>query len=279
MKIIVTGYLGMLGSEIYTLLKKKYKIIGLDKDKVDLEDFPAAAKLINAFSPDIIIHTAAMTNVDQCEDAPAEAELQNYKVTENIAKLSNRKKIKLIYISTDYIFDGEKKGFYLEDDITHPISVYGWTKLRGEKAVLKYKRNLSIRIAWLFGKNRKNFVNFVIDNLKQGKNLKIINDQFGTPTYAPDLSLAIEFLIEKNAAGIFNAANDGECSWYDWARFIKSNSGLSGSLTPISSTEFKRSAPRPKNSKLENFRLKEEYSYNLPHWQDATLRFLKGLGY
>ncbi len=280
MKVAITGYLGMLGSELYKLFREKNNTVtGFDRDKFDLTDFSRTESEIAKFSPDILIHTAAMTDVDGCEKEPSQAEMLNHLVTENLAKICGKKKIKLVYISTDYVFSGKKQDYYIESDTTHPISVYGWTKLRGEKKVKKHKRNLIIRISWLFGKKRKNFVNFVVDNLKKDSEIRIINDQVGTPTYAVDLSLAIKFLIQKDASGIFHCSNSDECTWYDWAVYIQKISRLGGEITPISVKDFPRPAPRPKNSRLLNSRLVEEYSYKMPSWHNATKRFLKELGY
>lgn len=270
----------MLGTELYKLFNnRKNIVIGFDRDKFDLTDFSKTESELEKINPDILIHSAAMTDVDGCERDPEAAELINHSVTENLSKICSRKKIKLVYISTDYVFSGNKRDFYRESDIPHPINVYGWTKLRGEKAVNRYKRNLTVRIAWLFGKKRKNFVNFTVDNLKKGSELRIINDQAGTPTYAVDLSNVIKFLIIKDATGIFHASNSGECTWYDWALYIQRFTGLGGRLVPVSHSEFNRPAVRPLNSRLLNLRLLEEYSYKMPDWRSATKRFLTELGY
>lgn len=281
MKIAVTGHLGMLGSDLFEILNRnEFDVSGLDLDTIDLSDFRLTREVISEIQPEILIHTAAMTGVDDCEKHPEKALLQNGKITENLVEICSYNSIKLIYISTDYVFNGNKSGFYTEEDPVDPINVYGSTKLYGEKSVLKNENNAVIRISWLFGKRRGNFVTFINDSINQGKDLKIISDQIGTPTYTIDLARAILHCISSGGKlkGIFHISNEGECSWFDWAVYIKQITGSKINIEPIPASQFSRPASRPGNSRLSKEKLKRVFGYVMPGWKDATARFLKEKG-
>ncbi len=227
------------------------------RSELDLEQPGSADQLIQDFRPDVVIHSAAATQVDQCETDPAWADRLNYQATAVVALAAHRVRARLVYLSTDYVFNGDYYAPYSEDHPTDPQSVYGRTKLRGELAVRATGDHLVVRTSWVYGEG-KNFVRTMLRLAREGKPLKIVGDQVGRPTWARDLSLGIKALVEGNApTGIYHFQNEGEkASWAEYARVIFQTAGIDHPVEPITTEEYlainqgKKIAPRPKYSVL-----------------------------
>ncbi|MFQ5953422.1 MAG: dTDP-4-dehydrorhamnose reductase, partial [Candidatus Omnitrophota bacterium] len=237
--------------------------------------------IFTAREPDLVIHAAAWTDVDGCEEDPDKARLVNTTGTQNIVKAAAHMKIPLIFISTDFVFDGEKETAYKVDDQGKPISVYGKTKWEAEEIV---RRDLDsymiIRTSWLYGKNGKNFVDTIISKSKTEKKLKIVNDQVGSPTYAKDVARAIKELIDVTdvyGQDTYHITNGGRCSWYVFARQIladiKAAEGIA--MEPITAAELGRPAPRPRFSTLDNSKFNKKTGYIMRPWDDALRDYIE----
>ncbi|MFH1644833.1 MAG: dTDP-4-dehydrorhamnose reductase [Candidatus Omnitrophota bacterium] len=287
MKVLVLGSEGMLGSDIVkSLSEKKIDVVGADlraKDlPVDITDKKALFSLTIEQKPDIIILSAAYTNVDECESKPDKAYSVNSEGAKNAAEAAKLSGAFLIFISTDYVFDGESPVPYLENDKPSPLSIYGNSKLKGEQYIIQaLDKYLIIRTSWLYGKNGKNFVDTIIAKLKDGESLSIVNDQFGSPTFTIDLAeviarLIAELRIKDKGLRILNITNSGTCSWYDFAKEIAKLSGCEEAIIePVESEHMKLPAKRPKNSRLDSSRFEKLYGKSLPRWQDALGRYLE----
>lgn len=254
MKILVTGANGMLGQDLCPMLEDEdIEIIETDIDSLDITNEADVRRVIEKESPDAIIHCAAYTNVDKAEEDIKTALLINEKGTENIAKLCGEKDITLVYISTDYVFDGEKKTPYLPTDTPNPVSNYGLSKLKGEEAVASHCTKFYIpRTSWLYGHHGKNFVETMI-SLKDKEELKVVDDQIGCPTWTCELAEGIiGLLLNEEPFGIYNVCGSGHTSWYGFAKEIFNQMGLKVNLKPCTTDEFPRPAKRPKNSRMDN---------------------------
>lgn len=236
----------------------------------------AVEKVITDAAPDAVIHCAAYTAVDKAEDNEEICRKVNAYGTENIAKVCKKLDCKMMYISTDYIFDGEGTRPWEPDDaVTKPLNVYGQTKYEGELAV---RENVSkffiVRIAWVFGVNGNNFIKTMLKLGKERGAVKVVNDQIGSPTYTADLAVLLCDMIESEKYGNYHATNEGLCSWYDFACEIFKCAGMDVDVTPVAATEFPTKAKRPYNSRLNKDKLTENGFNKLPSWQDATKRYV-----
>jgi len=285
-KILVTGSEGMLGSALMRALPKAGLLpegadIRSKKNRADLTQPDETKEIISKIRPDIIIHTAAYTDVDGCEISPDKAYAVNGDGVRNVSEASKEIGSFVIYISTDFVFDGNKGKSYTEEDRTNPISVYGKSKLKGEDFIRATLDNyLIIRTSWLFGKNGKNFVDTIIQKTASERILKVVEDQKGTPTFVDDLAKAISNLISQNiigqGLGILNITNSGSCSWYEFAKEIINEKGLGSvvAIEPISSDMLDKKARRPKLSVLDNRSFAKIYGKKLPSWQDGLSRYI-----
>ncbi|MBC1528595.1 dTDP-4-dehydrorhamnose reductase [Listeria seeligeri] len=276
MSILVTGANGQLGTELVQLLKEhNLTVTEWDKDSVDIVDKSAVKKAISEVKPEWVIHCAAFTNVEAAED---ELKAVNWEVnvdgTENISEAAASVGAKLVYISTDYVFDGTKEEAYLPEDQTNPLNQYGIAKLAGEKIALeKNKATYVIRTSWVFGKYGNNFVYSMLKLAETHKELKVVNDQLGRPTYTYDLADFIRFVIEKNPAyGIYQFSNNGTATWFDFATEILKDKDVT--VKPCTSDEFPQKAERPKTS-IMSLNKVEQLGFTIPTWQDALVRFKK----
>lgn len=278
MKILITGAKGMMGSDLMKVIsqKKEYNLIGATRNDFDITDYSQTLQFLKDKRPDIVIHAAAYTKVDDCESHSETAYKVNETGTKNIASGCKDINAKLICISTDYIFNGRKNTPYLENDMPEPLSVYGDSKLKGEKAVQDILNDfIIVRTSWLFGRNGNNFISAILKQAEKTKTIKVVNDQTGSPTYTIDLSHAIEKLISCNAKGIFNITNSGECSWYQFAKKILELAGIKGvDVVPITSEELKRPARRPAYSILDCSKFKSVTNYNMRHWEESLKDYL-----
>ncbi|MBU2597649.1 MAG: dTDP-4-dehydrorhamnose reductase [Actinobacteria bacterium] len=277
MKILITGSKGQLGSELVELLSKDNEVYGFGHEELDITDKNCVIEIISKIVPDIIIHSAAFTNVDGCESNIKTAFDVNIIGTGNVAMASKKNKSKMVYISTDYIFDGKKNSPYLESDIPNPVSIYGISKYGGELVGKHFLDNFFIvRTSWLYGKRGKNFVNTILDIAKDKKELRVINDQVGSPTYVPDLAKAISALISTKYYGIYHITNSGECSWYEFTKKILKYAEIKDvKVIPISTEELNRPAPRPKYSVLANLNLEKRGIHKMRNWDLALKDFFK----
>ena len=260
MKVLVTGAKGMLGQDLCPILEDNgYEVIETDIDSLDITNLEIVKRVISEAIPDIVIHCAAYTNVDMAETESEKAKFLNFNGTENISKVCSALNITLVYISTDYVFDGNKQSPYLPEDIPNPINVYGMTKFAGEEAVKKYCQKYYIaRTSWLYGHHGKNFVETMI-SLCEKDNLKVVDDQIGCPTWTCELANGIVKLLSDYKYGVYHVCGSGSTSWYGFAQEIFEQYGkLSGNsfcgknLSPCKTSDFPRPAKRPAFSVMNN---------------------------
>jgi dTDP-4-dehydrorhamnose reductase len=282
MKILVTGAGGMLGSVFcQKLIDAGHEVSGIDIKsgfaKVDIAKKEAIGDFVKKAKPQIIVHTAAYTDVDGCELNPDEAYKINAEGTKNVALASGAAKALLVYISTDYVFDGNKKDAYEEPDKTSPVNIYGKSKLLGEGYAREInKKFLIIRSSSLFGKNGKNFVKAILNNAALPGSLKVVNDQRSCPTYVNDLASAVINLINIKSTGIYHVSNSGICSWYEFADEILKTAGIKKDILPIKLEESSRAAKRPKMSALSCGKYNKATGKPMRHWKEALGEYFNG---
>ncbi len=271
--ILITGSNGQLGSEIRELaVNSKQQFFFTDVAELDITDKSAVESFVAENKIDIIVNCAAYTNVDKAEDESELADKINHKAVKNLAEVSADKKLFLIHISTDYVFDGTKNTPYLETDPTAALGVYGETKLAGENVVKKSGcEYLIIRTSWLYSKFGKNFVKTIQRLTNEKDSLKVVFDQVGTPTYAGDLAKAILEIIETEKhignSGVYHFSNEGVCSWYDFAVEICDFFGNTCDIQPCHSDGFPSKVKRPNFSVLDKTKIKETFGLKIPHWK------------
>lgn len=276
MKVLVTGANGQLGYDVVEVLKlRNIECCGTTRNDFDLCDFTRAEKFITAFHPDVIIHCAAYTAVDKAEDEKDICRAVNAVGTENIAKICKKINAKMLYISTDYVFDGTKKGFYEVDDTPNPINVYGQTKLEGEQAVQKIlDKYFIVRISWVFGEHGNNFVKTMLRLGKERKKISVVSDQIGSPTYTEDLAQLLVDMVQTDKYGIYHATNEGECSWAEFAEVIFKVAGINVNVKHITSDEYFTKANRPQNSRMSKYCITNNGFKKLPKWEESLRYFL-----
>lgn len=277
MKVFVTGVKGQLGHDVINELKKReIHAIGVDIDEMDITDADQVKKVITDAAPDAVIHCAAYTAVDAAEDNVELCRKVNAQGTENIAKVCEALDIKMMYISTDYVFNGQGERPWEPDDEREPLNVYGQTKYEGELAVEEHvKKFFTVRIAWVFGVNGKNFIKTMLNLGKTHDKLTVVNDQTGSPTYTYDLARLLVDMIQTDKYGRYHATNEGLCTWYEFACEIFKQAGMDVLVAPVTSDEYPSKAKRPANSRMDKSKLVENGFEPLPSWQDALNRYLK----
>lgn len=274
-KILIPGGKGMLGFSVQEILKeKKFDFKILDLPEFDLTKREMVEEEIEKYKPTHILNLSAYTKVDQAELERDKAFEVNEKGVENLVFFSKKLKIKLIHISTDYVFNGEKGGEWVEDDIPNPINTYGLSKLKGEEKVKKLSDFLILRTSWLFGPSGLNFVKTISEKLKNGENLKVVKDQRGCPTYTKVLAKALLLMIEKNSKGIYHFCQPPETTWYDFALKIREFLGLKNIIEAVSSKEYKTLAKRPANSVLSVKKFLREFDFKIPSWEISLKEYL-----
>lgn len=276
MRILVLGHRGMLGSEVMARLGNDHDVIGRDVEDFDLTQIASCKQVVDEVCPQVVINCAAYTDVDGAEENRDLSFAVNAAGVENLCRVCEGKGMKIVHISTDYVFDGKKGDLYNEEDVPSPINTYGASKRAGEEILMNWSGAfLLVRTAWLFGKNGKNFVTSIINQTRNKRYLKVVDDQVGSPTYAWDLAGAIKLLIELEAEGIFHVTNRGLCSWYEFAKKILEFAEIRGvSVEPIKSYELNRRAPRPAFSGLSSRKFTEVTGKTLRFWQAALSEFL-----
>jgi dTDP-4-dehydrorhamnose reductase len=278
-RILVIGAKGMLGGDLMGVLLSSFpndEIFGWDIEEIDIQKEEDTVFKIEKLRPYVVIHIAAYTDVDGCESNEEKAFSVNAEGTKHVALGASRCQAKMVYLSTDYVFDGKKKEPYLENDPPHPLSVYGHSKWKGEQYVQESVRDfLIIRTQWLYGRYGKNFVTSILRQASEKRALSIVNDQIGSPTYTADLAKAISTLIQFDAGGIFHVANSDLCTWYTFGQAILKLSGMDKvRVIPISSKELARPAARPLYSAFNCQKLKKETGLTLQPWSEALKEYL-----
>jgi len=285
-KVLVTGANGQLGREIKKIRNSFRQIYTFtDIDELDVTNKKVMERYLTSNPADYIINCAAFTDVDGAESEPEKAMVLNRDVLVNFKEcLEKLPDTRLIHISTDYIFKGDTTHPLTEEDQTDPQSVYGRTKLEGEKVLLGHPRAIIVRTSWLFSVFGKNFVKSMINRMDQRTDLKIVYDQIGTPTYAEDLARAIMQIISEVDSGIsdfvpgiFHYSNEGVCSWYDLAMEICRLINCKGFVLPIESHEYPLPAARPVYSVLNKSKIKKVYGVEVPYWRDSLEKCIKNL--
>ncbi len=276
MKVLVTGVKGQLGYDVVKELEKRnIEAVGVDIEEMDITDAESVAEVIKNTAPDAVIHCAAYTAVDAAEDNAEICTKVNVDGTRNIARVCKQSDIKMLYISTDYVFDGKGERAWEPDDERNPQSVYGRTKYEGELAVQELlEKYFIVRIAWVFGINGKNFVKTMLKLAETRDSLTVVDDQFGSPTYTFDLAKLLADMIVTDKYGVYHATNEGICSWYEFACEIFKAAGIEMNVKPVSSAEYGAKAARPANSRMSKEKLTENGFEKLPHWKDALERYL-----
>lgn len=280
MRVLVTGVKGQLGHDVMDeLAAKGIEGIGVDVEEMDITDAAACEKVITEAKPDAVIHCAAYTAVDAAEDNLELCRKINAEGTRNIARVCKAMDIKMMYISTDYVFNGGGERPWEPDDHREPLNVYGLTKYEGEIAVEQnVQKYFIVRIAWVFGVNGKNFIKTMLRLGKEKGAVSVVDDQIGSPTYTYDLARLLVDMIQTDKYGRYHATNEGLCSWYEFACEIFRQAGMDEvKVTPVDSDGFPAKAKRPSNSRMSKEKLTENGFERLPSWQNALERYLKAL--
>lgn len=280
MKFFITGVNGQLGHDIKLELENRgySNIYAPSSGEVDITDLEQVRTAILGYRPNVIFHCAAYTAVDKAEEDRQACYNVNVLGTSYIAEYAAEVGAKLIYISTDYVFDGTKEGIYIENDEVCPINYYGETKYLGEQMVREIADNHIIaRISWVFGINGKNFVKTMLRLAETKKELGVVCDQVGSPTYTEDLSKLLVDMAFSDKKGIYHATNEGYCSWYEFARYIFEVNNIDIVVNPVLTKDYKTMAKRPLNSKLSKDKLVNDGFERLPDWKDAVKRYSKVL--
>ena len=281
MKVLVTGVKGQLGYDVVNELKKRgHEAVGVDIEEMDITDEESVNRVIREAAPDAVIHCAAYTAVDAAEDNVDLCRAVNATGTGNIARVCKALDIRMMYISTDYVFNGQGTRPWEPDDQREPLNIYGQTKYEGELEVEEnLKKYFIVRIAWVFGVNGKNFIKTMLNLGKTRDKLSVVADQIGSPTYTFDLARLLVDMIETEKYGRYHATNEGLCSWYDFACEIFKQAGMNVTVEPVTSDQFPVKAKRPMNSRISKDKLLENGFQPLPSWQDALRRYLTEIEY
>jgi len=280
MKVVVTGAKGQLGMDVVCILADKgFDVYGFGREEFNITNIEQVKKVISEVKPDVVIHSAAYTKVDLAESEPDQAFLINAYGTRNVAVASEAVGAKLVYISTDYVFEGTANKPYHEYAQTNPLSIYGKSKLAGEKFVHDFHTKFFIvRTSWVYGKHGNNFVKTMLKLAQEREELMVVHDQIGCPTYTVDLANCILELIQTEKYGIYHVSNSGQCSWYEFAKAIFEEAGVQIKVNPCKTQDFPRPAPRPMYSVFDHMALRLNGFEDLRHWKEGLKNFLEDLG-
>ncbi|WP_160032783.1 dTDP-4-dehydrorhamnose reductase [Paenibacillus sp. An7] len=282
MRVVVTGAGGQLGTDVFKLFSSNgHEVLGCDRTKLDITNQAECNQVIDAFQPDAVIHCAAYTAVDAAESDVDGAYLINAVGTRNIAVAAEKIGAKLVYISTDYVFDGTSTTAYREYDNTDPQSIYGQSKRAGEiLAQTLNSRYFIVRTSWVYGAHGNNFVKTMLKLGQEKPELQVVHDQKGSPTYTVHLAEFLLELVDTECYGIYHASGTGECTWYEFTREIFEqakeilNVKITANLIPCSTEQFPRPAPRPSNSVMDHVSIRTNGFKDFPHWKDGLSEFL-----
>ena len=281
-RILVTGVRGQLGYDVCReLARRGYENVrGIDIEELDITDERAVHAYVRDFKPDRVFHNAAWTAVDRAEGCPEKVYAVNALGPKHIAEACREVGASMVYISTDYVFPGDGDAFYREEDPKGPLGVYGRTKLQGEEFVASaLERRFTVRISWVFGINGNNFVKTMLRLAETKKELSVVCDQTGSPTYTMDLARLLCDMSETEKYGVYHATNEGICSWYEFAEYIFEVAGLSVKVRPVTTEEYQamvKQAARPLNSRMSKEKLRASGFEPLPDWHDAVSRYIHG---
>ena len=270
--VLVIGAKGMLGQDLMALYGEAAR--GVDIDEIDITDLLSVQRVLTALRPAVVINAAAYTDVDGCETNRDRAMQVNGEGVAFLAMVTREIGALLVQVSTDYIFDGAKGSPYVEDDLCHPLSVYGESKLAGEMNAWVNPEHLIVRTQWLYGLHGKNFVETMLRLAAEKDELAVVDDQIGSPTWTVDLAQAIKALIDKGCRGTYHAVNSGTCSWNEFARTIFAAAGKTVAVNPMSTEQLNRPARRPLLSPLDCGKLQRDAGYVFPSWQQALNNYL-----
>lgn len=282
-KYLITGYKGQLGYDIVRELENRgeFDYKALDSSQMDITNREQVLKIVKEYHPDVIFHCAAWTAVDKAEEEEEKVQEVNVVGTKNLVDASLEVDAKIIYLSTDYVFDGKKEGYYKEDDSVSPMSVYGRTKYEGEEEARKNPKHFITRISWVFGINGNNFIKTMLRLSETHNEVTVVDDQVGSPTYTVDLAKLLVEMSYTEKYGTYHVNNDGYCSWAEFAKYIFESNHKDTKVIPVTTEEYiKNAGPqayRPRNSKLSKGKLVEAGFEMLPSWQNATDRYCKEL--
>jgi len=275
MKILITGADGMLGSDLNRVLNENHEVMPTDIPSLDITDINQVENIISSYKPNIVINSAAYTNVDECESNSKLAYEINSFAPKNLAIVCDKYNSKLIHISTDYVFNGENDKPYVESDKTEPINVYGETKLKAEELIRNtFDNYVILRTSWLYGLNGNNFVKTMVELSESHDEISVVDDQRGSPTYTHDLAIAILELLENDLNGTYHLTNSGNCTWFDFAKNIFEIANVDVDLKPVATDEFPRPAKRPKYSVLNNGKWKNDGLTPLRNYKNALNDYL-----
>ena len=280
MKVLVTGVRGQLGYDVVKeLTRRGLEAVGVGREEMDITDAAAVERVITDAKVQAVIHCAAYNAVDRAEEDVENCRKGNVDGARNIAAVCKKLDIKMLYVSTDYVFDGSGNRAWTPEDEPRPLSVYGQSKYDAERAVQELlEKCFIVRISWAFGINGNNFVKTMLRLSETRNHLSVVNDQVGSPTFTGDLAVLLADMIETEKYGIYHATNEGDCSWYEFACEIFRMAGKTMTVTPVTTAEYGAKAPRPKNSRLSKDKLVANGFRRLPHWQSALERYLTQLG-
>ena len=276
MKVLVTGIQGQLGYDVGKVLDtRKIEYYAPTLKELDITDRSAVLKILKDYQPDAVIHCAAYTAVDKAEDEPEKCWTVNVDGTRNLAEGCKEIGAKLLYVSTDYVFEGTGDQFYEVDDPVNPQNVYGATKLAGELVVKAFlEKYFIVRVSWVFGKNGNNFVKTMLRLAETRKEINVVCDQIGSPTYTADLAQLLCDMVETEKYGVYHATNEGICSWAEFAAEIYRIANEAVKVVPILTKEYPVKATRPLNSRISKTNLQENGFRVLPSWKDALRRYI-----
>ncbi len=283
MRVLLTGARGQLATDLAKVLVDE-DLIALSHGQLDIASRPRVDLAIGTHNPDVVINTAAFHRVDDCEREIEKAFEVNVYGARNIALACKESSAALLHVSTDYVFDGAKRTPYLEDDAARPISIYGISKVAGELVVAStLERHYIVRSSGLYGAagasgKGGNFVNTMLRLAREGRTIKVVDDQRLTPTYTPDLARKIAWLIKSESYGVWHVTNGGDCTWYEFAAKIFETAGLNPPLSPTTTADFRAPAKRPANSVLAHGMLQRHQADDLPAWTEALEAYLREIG-
>ena len=289
MLILVTGGSGQLAKSIQSLViknKTNHDFIFISRSELDLADLQSVRSYFNKNKFDLIINCAAYTKVDKAETDQEQANLVNHLAVEKISEIAKKNNTRLIHISTDFVFDGNQSKPYLENDSTSPLNIYGATKLAGENAILSIMKfnAIIIRTSWVYSEYGNNFVDTILRLTKKKKELHIVSDQIGSPTFATDLAQVILFMVtseklnSKNlTTEVYHYSNEGKCSWYDFTKEIVNISGLKCNIKPINTKDYPAQAERPKYVVMSKKKIIQEFDLKINFWQDSLKHCITNL--
>jgi dTDP-4-dehydrorhamnose reductase len=276
MKVLILGGTGLLGTDIEKVFKTDSEVVAFGSADCDITKLDSVSHVVKTHKPDVVINCAALADVDKCEKEPDQAYLVNAIGPKNVAMVCRDNKLKMVHISTDYVFDGEKKAPYTEFDKTNPVNIYGQSKLAGEefiKAVLN--SYIIVRTAWLFGEHRNQFVDYVINGVNNGNEIIAVKDMVSSPTYSLDVAEQVKKLVRIDQTGIFHTCNKGYCSRLELVEEIMKILKKGANLAVVNQSQWKKPAKRPVFSALRNYHMALINEDDMAGWRDALKRYIK----